>query len=299
MSARIGDIALSNKLTNTMLTTQSRVRETQVQVSTGKTSDRYTDIARDSDLLVRTEHLLARSETFEEQNSRILDRMRAIDGSLNTIVDTAVEMRTLLVQALDGASNIFIPMEGEADAALESISTALNLKIDDRYLFAGSRTDTVPVDLPATPITVADPTLYYQGDDISLKVRADIDVEIDYTVRANDPAFAELIAGIGEAADAHQANDRGRLQAAYDRISQALDDVIDLRGGHATRTKRLESVNEIHESAQIYMKETISRLEDVDIAEAMSRLAQDKTNLEATYVVIGQLADLTLANYIR
>ena len=89
------------------------------------------------------------------------------------IVDIADRARTMLVQRLDGNLGDAVPLDAEVDVMLQEIEAALNTRLDRQYLFAGSRTDAPPVSLPATPITIADPALYYRGDDLQLSVRAD------------------------------------------------------------------------------------------------------------------------------
>ena len=182
---------------------------------------------------------------------------------------------------------------------LAELQRALNTRIDGQYLFAGSRTDTAPVDLPAAAVTTADPSLYYRGDGVRLTVRVDAGVEVGYGVTADDAGFAGLIAALGQAKAAHAANDRPGLEAAMTGMGAALDRLTAVRADLGTKTAQLESIAEQHRAGLGYLDEMISGIQDVDLAEVLTRIASDQASLEAAYSTTGRLASLSLASYLR
>jgi flagellar hook-associated protein 3 FlgL len=299
MLTRIGDRAQASQLTSTLLATQSRMRDTQNSVATGKAAAHYDAISDQANLLLRTKDSRQLTATYQEQNEQLGDRLRVMDGALGSMLDIVERARTLLVQRLDGSVGSSVPLDAEAEGMLEAVAAQLNTRFDGQYLFAGSRSDQPAVQLPATPITAADPTLYYQGDDVELTVRADAEVEIAYGVTAAEPGFASLIAGLGQALTAHAANDRAGLQAAAAQLDTALSEITTLRSELGAKTARLEAINEGHGASLVYLDEIVSRIEDTDLPAALTSLAQDRANLEATYMITGQLAGLSLADYLR
>ena len=112
------------------------------------------------------------------------------------------------MQRLDGGLGSDVPLDELVDTMLAEVEAALNTRLDGQYLFAGSRSDAAPVELPAPPPTTADPTLYYRGDAVRLTTRADAGLELAYGVTADAAPFAELIAALGQARAAHLADDR-------------------------------------------------------------------------------------------
>jgi flagellar hook-associated protein 3 FlgL len=208
-------------------------------------------------------------------------------------------MRVLLTQRLDSASGNLVPLDREAESFLDEVAAQLNIRLDERYLFAGSRIDRPPVEIPADMPTAVDPDLYYQGDDVVTTVRADRDIEIAYGVTAADPAFANLIAAIGLARQAHLANDREGLEAAFNLTDAALTNVAELRGEIGTSGARIEAITESQRSAILYLDGIVSRIEDVDIPMTMTRIANDQASLEAAYLTTGRLSQLSLADYLR
>ena len=99
------------------------------------------------------------------------------------MVDIAANIRTQLVSAINEGNAPASGIDTLAQNMLNQVSSILNVDLDGRHLFAGSKTNTRPVDLndaaflvpPATYPSTAD-TTYYQGDAELLSVRADVDL---------------------------------------------------------------------------------------------------------------------------
>ncbi|MFZ1428866.1 MAG: flagellin [Geminicoccaceae bacterium] len=299
MVTRIGDLAQNQRLTTTMLAAQTRLRLAQAAASSGKAATRFDQIADQAGQLVRLKDARDLKATFLERNEGLTGRLQLMDQALGNVVELADRARASLVQRLDGSLGSAVPLDAEIDAMLAEIERALNTRLDGRYLFAGSRTDTAPVALPAAPITTADPSLYYRGDAVEQSVRVDSGAEIAYGITADDPAFADLLAALGQARTAHLADDRAGLQTAMAGLGTALDRLTDVRAEIGTKAARLESVADAHRAGLVYLDEMISGIEDADLAEVLTRIASDQASLEAAYTVTGRLASLSLVNYLR
>lgn len=299
MVTRIGDLAQNQRLTTTMLAAQTRLRLAQAAASSGKAATRFDQIADQAGQLVRLKDSRDLKATFLERNEGLTGRLQLMDQALGNVVELADRARASLVQRLDGSLGTAVPLDAEIDSMLAEIERALNTRLDGRYLFAGSRTDTAPVALPAAPITTADPSLYYCGDAVELSVRVDSDATVGYGITADDPAFAGLLAALGQARTAHLADDRAGLQTAMAGLGTALDRLTDVRAELGTKAARLESVADAHRAGLVYLDEMISGIEDADLAEVLTRIASDQASLEAAYTVTGRLASLSLANYLR
>ncbi len=198
MIGRIRDAAQSDRLMTALQTTTTRLRNGQIAAATGKRATRYDQIARESGLLLRTKDQRALTGSFKQQNEQVVDRLTAMDGALANLGDIAQRLRTLLTQRLDAATGDLVPLDREALTLQAEAAAQLNIRLDERYLFAGSRSDVPPVELPATTLTSPDPALYFHGDTIVQTVRADRDVEVPYGMTADDPAFGGLPAALGK-----------------------------------------------------------------------------------------------------
>ncbi len=299
MLTRIGDTAQSDRLLAALQASSSRIRTEQLQASTGKRASSFDEISGDASLLLRTREQQTLNQTYLQQNQQVVDRLNAMDGALSSLGDIANQVRTLLTQRLDASSGSAVPLGQEVDTMLSEVASQLNLRLGDRYLFAGSKLDTPPVQLPAPPASLASPSAYYKGDDVVQTVRADQNVEVPYGVTADNPAFASLIGAMDQARTADRAGDRASLQSALDRIGDAVSQLAGLRGQVGAVGERLNTITDGQQGTATYLDDIVSRIEDADVPQTMSRLAQDQANLEAAYLTTSRLSQLSLADYLR
>jgi flagellar hook-associated protein 3 FlgL len=299
MLGRTGDVAHSNRLTGYIQGTQGRMREAQLAIATGKRAQTYSAIGSDTGILLQAREGQKRADAFAASNTTTVERLRTMDGALGNIVEIADRMRTLLVQRTDPSIGRNLPLGTEVDSMLQEITSQLNVRLGDRYLFAGSRTDTPPVALPAVIGGPADldPDLIYRGDDIRLTARAAENVEVTYGVLAKD-VFA-IMNVLAAAKQAHVADDKDALMAASDALGVAFSSLVDLRGELGARTARIETITDTHRANSAYLTETVSRIEDTDLPAAIAQMAKDQMAIEAAYLTISRLNSLSLADYLR
>lgn len=299
MLSRIGDSAQSDRLLSALQSTAARLRSGQIAAATGKRATRYDEIAREAGLLLRAKEQRALTGSYVQHNQQVVDRLTAMDGALANLGDIAQRLRTLLTQRLDAATGSLVPLDREALTLQAEAAAQLNLRLDECYLFAGSRSDQPAVELPAATLTAADPSLYFRGDTIVQAVRADRDVEVPYGITADEPAFANLLAALGKAAEAHLANDRAGLEAAAAQVETALDGLAELRGDVGATSARLQGIAESQRSTVLYLDDIITRIEDADIPQTLTQVARDQAALEAAYLTTSRLGQLSLADYLR
>jgi len=299
MVSRIGDAAQFARMMLAVRDLQARIQDGQIAAATGRAARRFADIPDKAAQGLSLGHDLRLVEARIGENRRALGRMQVAEGAMAAISDVAERARNLLVQRLDASTGGSVPFVAEIDGMLTEIESRLNLRFDDRYLFAGSKTDTRPVSIPQPPPTSADPAAYYSGDLLAPRVRAEEGMEIVYLPTAADDAFASLIGALGAARQAHLAGDRAGLEAAFDDLGRAIRRLADLRGEFGARAARLESVVESQESTKLYLGELLHDIEDADLPAVVSRLAEDQAALEASYLTIARLARLSLTDFLR
>lgn len=299
MLGRTGDIAQGNRLNSYIQGAQSRMREAQIQVATGKRAQAYSEIGGETGLLLQARQGLRQADAFVASNTVTVERLRTMDGALGNVVDIAERLRTLLIQRLDPSAGSSIPLATEIDTMLNEIAAQLNTRLGDRYLFAGSRTDTPPVELPSTINGPADldPATIYKGDSVRLTARVSDAVEVTYGILASD-VFAVMNV-LATAKEAHVNGDVEALRNASDELSVTFSGLADLRGELGARTARIEAITETHGANAAYLQETVSRIEEVDLPTAFAAMAREQVAIEAAYLTISRLSSLSLADYLR
>ncbi|MFK5913937.1 MAG: flagellar hook-associated protein FlgL [Woeseiaceae bacterium] len=81
-------------------------------------------------------------------------------------------------------------------------------------------------------------------------------------------------------------------------ISQSLDNILEVRGDIGSRLNALDAQETINEAYTIQIREILSNVEDLDYAEAVSRLNLELTGLEASQKAFTRVQNISLFNYI-
>ena len=82
-------------------------------------------------------------------------------------------------------------------------------------------------------------------------------------------------------------------------LRSATNALADEAGALGQTEARLAAMRERHETAQVALRAQLADIEEVDLAETLSRLQQTRTVLEASYGAIARLGSLSLAQFLR
>ena len=144
---RIATFAVQQLSLSNTLDTQRKLFESQIQVSSGKVSPNFLGVATESRRLVNLEGALTATEGFNKNIDLIERRLATMEANVGAAFDVASDFRELLVSALSAGNASELGLNQKASDLIETLGGLVNVKQDDRYLFAGSRVDTLPIDL--------------------------------------------------------------------------------------------------------------------------------------------------------
>lgn len=318
---RIATFINSQLTISRALDTQRQLLDLQVQVSTGQKSQNYAGIAFDSYRLVSLEGMQVRTQQYLENNKLVDQRLEVMESSVSQVFDVANRFKTMLQSALNGDGTTPIDTAREAATAREQVAGLLNVRYGDRYLFSGARTNVPPVVLdgwtpPAMPLTPPLATIsadYYRGDDLKASVEADKGINITYGITADEPAFEAVLRAMHYVETAGTPADRTVLETALALVNSALgvdsgdaalgvpalaQDLADIRANIGTSRKMLEETSKRLVDLSLYLDHNIGDIENVDVAAAISELAVRQTQLEASYMTLSRLSQLSLVNFL-
>jgi len=318
MVSRIGSFANQQLILDATLRTQSQLAETRLQAATGKKSQIFSGIAQDSSRLVNLKNEVAKADQYIENIATTEKRLTLMNLSLETIDEIAREMRSITVNSLNGEAADTNNLTEVATQFLEQTVELLNQRDDSRYLFAGGKTDTKPVDLANGVYTAPVPppfdavvdTGYYEGDSTTQQVRIDDGVTIQYGITADQSAFEKVIRALDNIAqttfsvpitpaEKQVLNDAITLltEATENNGAQktiggfAADVALDLRTIDIQKDRHTEFIN--------FATNSIADIENVDTAETLSLLNFQQVQLEASFQIVARLGQLSLSNFLR
>ncbi len=312
---RIADLSQNKVVTSLILDTQSRLADKQAQISSNQKSQNYAGISTDSMQLVNLETSERKMEQYLNDNVyvdlRLNGALNSIDAVRTSVTDIRGILRSLMV---DGSLAAGIDKDNIAEVKTQEIEDFLNTTMNGRYLFSGSKTNTVPVvagDITTAPAydaafnTKAEPSFYYQGDDTIIKARIDEGVVLEYGVTAANSGFEKLIRSIRilrstdiTGSPPNDANFMKKVEHSLNLLNQADDEMQAIQMNIGTRIQQLETTNKNITISQNFARGLISDIESVDMYRAVAELTQDQTMLEASYSTMVRLSNLTLTKFI-
>jgi len=301
---RVANFAQHQRNLAHILDAQKRLNDGQLQISSGKKSQHYSGVARDVRRIVNVEAGHVRTTQFISNNKLIDQRLQTMETNVSQVFELVTQFKTLVINALNADNSSDLAMPIQAQAMLDEVTALLNTEQDGRFLFAGTRTDTRPVDqagLPAgytIPTSNGDASGYYMGDSTKLTVQADENFNVSYGITADEVGFEQAIRAM-HMVIIGPPNDRATLDDALNVIDQAIDGVSNIRTQIGASRAALENVNSRLDDFLLFTEQTISDLENTDITEVITNMNSDQVAVEASFAVISRLADLTLTRFLR
>jgi flagellar hook-associated protein 3 FlgL len=108
--------------------------------------------------------------------------------------------------------------------------------------------------------------------------------------------ISAIEAPVGPAGTATQLSNR--IGEALINLSNGLDKVLSVRANVGSRLAEIDALQGVGEDLHLQYEQTLSRLQDLDYAEAISQLTREQTNLEAAQKSFARISQLSLFNYL-
>lgn len=153
--------------------------------------------------------------------------------------------------------------------------------------------------------SVSGPQEYLSGATISFngvqtKITGQPQAGDEFTLAASESQ--SLFATYSSLADALDNSDGAELNNAINRalvdLDQGLQNLLDIRADLGTRMQAVDNQDRINEDQLLQMRSTLSEIEDLDYAEAISRFSLQQTALQAAQQTYVQVQRLSLFNYL-
>ena len=147
--SRVSDLASSTRTLATLFRQQQLLHKYETQVGTGRRSQDYAGIYRDSQRLVNLETQTTQLDNYISNNKITKTRLKVASAAVTSIDKTISDFRELLLdfRSSGKSEEEVAEIQKQAFQALAAIQDFLNTQADGMYLFSGSAFDTEPVDL--------------------------------------------------------------------------------------------------------------------------------------------------------
>lgn len=309
MLDRVGTLNHSKVLLNEYQRIQSRIVETQTQISSGKVSDTYSGIDGRAGVLSAAKAKSARTDTLLASAKEVETKLGMQDVQLQHLADLSDQLREAISNAV--ATGRGEALMESARGIYKSAASILNSQIDGVYVYGGTRTDVAPVNAKSLDELEAAPTLagVFENTQIQQTQTVEEGVAMETGLLASDLGtglFQMLrdIAAMNLGPDGPFGSDLNDAQKSFLEGQMAQVQIVsrDLNtyaAVNGTRYNQVEDVIARHEDASTELKKFIGDIEDTDLAAAITQLNQDQAAQQAAARIIANLQENSLLNFLR
>lgn len=299
---RIGTLNMFQQGVDAMLERQTDVFRTQQQLSSGKRVNSPSDDPAAAAQLVGLSDSLDVTRQYQRNIDFIRSRLQLEDSSLAAVGDALQRARELAVQGLNdtNGAEVRTGMAKEIRQILDQvIGLANRTDAAGEFLFGGFQGQSAPFSGDGTG------NFSYAGDQGQRLVQvgaarqiADGDSGLDVFMKipAVGGGYEDVFTTLYNLATDLEAN--APNGASLEQIDNAMDNILGVRATVGARLNAVEREETSNVALIEQLENTRSIIEDLDYAEAASRLNQQSITLQAAQQAFVKIQNLNLFNFL-
>lgn len=297
----VSTYGLFNTVFGAAKSVQKAEAQASIQESTGLVGTSFADYGDKSRQLLTLQNEMSSAQAQSDNTATAVNRAQATYSALGNMITLMTTLKTAISSAMSGTAASGLNAQGSS--TLEDLASQINAQLGGRYLFSGSQTDQPAVDLTTYATTTASAatadTSYYHGDSQQAAVRVSDTSSVTYGVTGDNSAIEEAMRAAKLVAQATtDPVDTTALSAAYDLASSAITDLSNLQASVAVTSGRLEDAQQSQTSYISLLDDATSSIKDVDSAEALAKVKQLDTQLQASYSALSIVVKIRLTDYL-
>jgi len=292
-----------------MSNVQTSLTQSQAQLAQGKQIINASDAPNQAATIQRLKSILNKQDSYQSSLDTIKARLQGEDTTLKSVDDLLVRAKEIAVQ---GANDTLSPGDRKAlgtelKAVRDQILSLANTKDSNgNYLFAGSR-----VKQPAF-VEMPNGNTVYMGDQTHMNVRVGDQRSIPIN-RTGTDAFVPVprtdtdgtVTGVGffqsldnliSGLNNSNGNDIRRGVGELDTLQQGVS-MAQAQVG--TNLNVVDQQSAVLDDTKLNLKTTLSSIEDLDYASAITKMNQQMMSLEAAQSSFAKVSQLNLFNFIK
>ena len=302
---KISTSFLFDRATERMSTIQNKLATTQAQMAESKQILSPSDAPDQAAAIQRLKGEVQRQDSHMRTLDVAMRRYTAEETALSASNDILIRMKELGLQA---ANDTLAPDDRKAVGvelkALRDQLLSLGNTRDDsgNYLFSGTRVNT-----PAFAEGV-NGDVVYQGDQTQTRIPAGVERMVQFT-RAGTDVFSRVVRENGQPEGFFNALDQmiqgingsqtAAIQQGIGDLTQMHDSLTLSQAQNGSDQIVVQSQLDVLGETALRFKSTLSEIEDLDYAEAVTRMNKEMMAMEAAMGSFAKISGLSLFDYIR
>ncbi len=319
-----------------LLDLRNSMAELQRQMATQKRSDTFSGLGSDAGTIQKLRTDTNDIQRYMKNIDRISIRTQMMSDAMTEAVKIGREvMNSMRMQTREGEVEMGA-INVVASENLQFLQDLMNTNYQGAYVFAGNDVNNAPVEELSilnnniqsemnnwlagmqTPNQFLNNVNALSGTDLSYSnslqsagdvyIKIDTNVEINYTVKADDNSFKELMRGIAMAANLKQPDPAvdiatdSEFYQIYDEIITKIADAVDNLDKEnfslASKNSLMGNIEARHVKDVNLLKTLLSKTEDVDTAETIVKLQAVQSQLTASYEATKVVSQMMLINFL-
>ncbi len=305
---RVATMMQSQAMLSELTRSQRNLFDAQREVATGKRINEFSDAPSDLGALLAARAADSRAADFAAGAKSVRQRLDLQNTHMEELADVVGDLKQTVLDAI--ANNGGLALKSEMDGAVKRMVSILNTQVDGKYIYGGTRQDVPPVtvqsltDLLALPAT-ADA---FQNNAVAQSAKIDNAQTIEFGQLASvlgQPLFdiirqlGAFDAGVnGPIADKLTTVQSDFLTTMLPGLTQAYQDANEALARNGVAYRAADDAVTQHADTRATLAGMISDIEDVDMAEAITKLNNAQTALQASAKTFATVQNLTLLDYL-
>jgi flagellar hook-associated protein 3 FlgL len=299
---RIGTLHMFRLGVSSILDQQTRLLKTQNQLAVGKRIVNPADDPTGSAQLIGLSETAKTTAQFQRNILAIRTRLELQDGALGSVGDALQRVRELTVAGLNDTNGADqrIAIAAEVRQLADHVMGLTNRKDGNgQYMFAGFQVLSVPFSETAPGV------FSYAGDQGQRQIQigagrqmadGDSGQAVFMDIADGGGGFEDIFTILENLATDLEAN--APNGSSLDQIDRAMDHLLGFRATAGARLNALESQESINGALLVQLEQTRSTIEDLDYAEAATRLSLESVILQAAQQSFVKVQNLNLFNFL-
>ena len=303
---KISTQLLFDRASEQMSTVQNKLAQTQAQLAQGKQVLKPSDAPDQAAVAQRLKSVLSRQSSYQSSLATLQSRLQSEDTTLRSASDLLIRSKEIAVQA---ANDTLSPenrkaLGSELQAVRDQLLSLANTRDSNgNYLCAGSRLTEPAFSGPAGQ----SPT--YKGDQTRMTVTVGEQRSIpinrtgsDAFVSLNRPGSNQAVGFFNVMDDLVKGintSDGAAMQRGVKEMTDLLNGMTLAHADVGTDMNVVDQQTTVVEDTILNLKTTLSTVEDLDYAAAITKMNQQMLSLEAAQSSFSKISQLNLFNYLK
>jgi len=279
--------------------TSQRLLEFQEQVQTGKRINRPSDDPDGLASSISERAEVAAIEQYTRTGDSVTSRLTVLDTALNDIIDRLTLAQSTIVGA-QGSQKTAGEREAAArtlDGVKQALLADLNTSFRGTHVFGGADSIDPPFTVTGSVVSA------YQGS--TQEVAVDLDqthaatIAIDGSMVSQGSAAADIFTVLDNAMTAARNGDSAALGQALTDIDAAFARATLVQTRVGTTLAAMDSLQGALGDRRLAAKARISKLEDADLAAAITGMTQADAAYRASLAATSRITQLSLMDYLK